>query len=1335
MKCTKKILCFLLVALMIVPAFSGLIAFAAAEYSFKEDSSKAYEVTDGVFYSEYTLSSGIYENVYVSASALEFNTDDYMVVAYGGAAGGAAYLANQYRLATEDGYEVVGAINGSFFSMDTSGHGNYGYLNEYLISGGEIYSADNGNTASEFGGAVAFMSDGTFVNVADSCLSFGLYINGQAVPGGLGHVNKYGGRYNPDNWGNGFYYFDAHSGDLYYDTSADSTGKVYGEMVSQALTFENIPGYQVLCRKVDGSRLSVDSTLRGEVISVSNDAYRTKLAEDEFILFVKEGSPNVSYVKGLAAGDPIDITATELGSKASGVTSEADSVIGICGYLVKDGKNLTTSASFNSGAAHSNTTKARWTAFGIKADGSYVFFTTEGASTGSDGSVTLQDVAKAMMEMGCVDVLRLDGGGSSGMYVCDDGTGKAGFKQYSGRSIADCLLIVKRSSPALQKGKTELQTLTSEYEKKTGKAYKTAVAEAKEVLGSKTSVTGDFYRAYCALQSVATAEAILTAAAEDAKTAVKDDYAVTVWNTIQTLKKEADALLKGDPTLAEMEKVGTALRSALSSNGPYENNLALGKKYTNKTASNPTYVDTNNSEMTDGFYGSASSAYDPAWAGWNSDNVFTIDLGEVYDDITLFKIHALQLTSWGINVPSKITVAVSTDGKTFTDVGDFPDPEGLTRKEEGSTYTLSLELEKGVKARYVRVTPKRISFFFWSEIEVIRHEIAPNYVVPTVSLDKGDVNTKDVPVINKNWGDGTDKITLIQNPNCTHTGMDVVLDLDLGGTKKINGAALGFYHCAAVMIGYPESDITILVSKDGKTYTEVGTFTLQEAGMKLDNYGTVKSVFVFDEVEAKYVRFLFNGGSSRPVLGASPADGKVNWEFLALTGVTVSDASKHTHSYKEEIIVKATFSTPGTKKMACSCGYDEVVSYKLPVQPEKPAALPSGAFTLDYAGYKHAGEFSIVAGDNMTVAELTALGNNGTSRDMNYAYIIVVDGKGIVIQSWCELAVAKSDVVCPEGGYIISYNGNKNGYADLKKVQVGQQVTLINLDVDVFRGLEGNMKLTNAGFTVGEPVDIPDDPVDPPSDDPVDPPSDDPVDPPSDDPVEPVDPTEDWIGTAEKGADGNYVADVPYGYAWILNYVDGKIVGEDITVCTTDEAYKACNPNWAITIFLEKQDDGTYVALQNAIVTPGNADAITIGENQIALVVHSSASNDDNPAYSNWMGKVVAMSVKKGDVFEIIGDMEAVKAVIPEEEPVDPPSEDPGASSEPSDESSEEPDESSEEPEESSEEVTSTPATSTPAESSAPADDESSALPIILIVVVVVVVAAVVVIILIKRKK
>ncbi len=1071
MKCTKRFLCFLLSLLTVVSACGGVFS-SAAEYSFVETEDAAYEVAPGVFYSEYTVSSGVYDNVYVSASALEFNVDDYVVVAYGGAAGGAAYLANQYRLATEDGYEVVGAINGSFFSMDSGSteHGNYGYLNEYLVSGGEIFSADNGNAASEFGGAVAFNSDGTLVNVTDSCLSFDLYINGKSIPGGVGHINKYGGRYNPSNWGNGFYYFDTHSGDLYYDTSKDENGNVYGEMISQALTFENCPGYQVLCRKLDNTLLSIDSTLRAEVISVSTDSYGTKLAEDEFILFVKQGSPNVSYVKDLIAGDEISITASELGAKASGITSQADSIIGICGYLVKDGVNLTLNNSFNTGAAHSNTTKARWTAFGIKADGSYVFFTTEGASTGSDGSVTLQDVAKAMIEMGCVDVIRLDGGGSSAMYVCNTGNGNPGFKQSSSRSIGDCLLVVKRSSPALQKGRDELSALVEAYKDKTGKAYAEALDAAKAVLDNKTSITSDYARALTALQNVEKVENALISAIEQAGKVDEDDYAVTIWNTIQALKAQGEALLAGDPTAAEMEEVGTALLSALTNTGEYENNLALGKPYTSTQASNSTYPDTDGRELTDGMYGSAASATAATWAGWNSDAVFTIDLGEVYDDITTFRIHALQLTSWGINVPSKITVSVSEDGKTFTDVAAIPDPEGLTRKEEGAAYTLELILEEGVKARYVKITPKRISFFFWSEIEVVRNEIAPNYVVPQVDVPVEGILTDNVTDVNANWNAGADSknVCLIQNTNCTHTHMDVSVNYDLGGTKKINGATLYFYHCAGVMIGYPEGDVTILSSTDGKTYTEIGTFALEKADLAVGSYGTVKSLFVFDTVEAAYVKFQFKVGSNRTVLGEA-VDGKINWEFVALTEVDVSDESVHVHEFEAEVLSQPTLSVPGEKKYTCSCGGTYTEAYPLPVQPEVLEELPKDAYTLDYAGYKHAGEFSIVAGDNMTVAELTALGNDGVSRDMNYAFIIVVDADGMVIQTWYKLAEAKSDVVCPEGGYIISYNGNKAGYDKLQNIEVGYQVKLINIDVDAFRGWEGNMKLTQAGFTAGVP--------------------------------------------------------------------------------------------------------------------------------------------------------------------------------------------------------------------------------------------------------------------------
>jgi hypothetical protein len=143
-----------------------------------------------------------------------------------------------------------------------------------------------------------------------------------------------------------------------------------------------------------------------------------------------------------------------------------------------------------------------------------------------------------------------------------------------------------------------------------------------------------------------------------------------------------------------------------------------------------------------------------------------------------------------------------------------------------------------------------------------------------------------------------------------------------------------------------------------------------------------------------------------------------------------------------------------------------------------------------------------------------------------------------------------------------------------------------------------------------------------------------------------------WENTLVEGEDGNYSCEVPYGYTWTVNYVDGTIAGEDVTVCTTQDAYNACNPNWAITVYLEKQADGTYVALQDAIVCPGSAAAagIEVGGDKIALVAHSAYSN---PNGSNWQSKVVAMSVKAGDVFTVSDDMLTVVAVDPNA-PVEP---------------------------------------------------------------------------------
>ncbi len=130
--------------------------------------------------------------------------------------------------------------------------------------------------------------------------------------------------------------------------------------------------------------------------------------------------------------------------------------------------------------------------------------------------------------------------------------------------------------------------------------------------------------------------------------------------------------------------------------------------------------------------------------------------------------------------------------------------------------------------------------------------------------------------------------------------------------------------------------------------------------------------------------------------------------------------------------------------------------------------LPADAIILDYAGYIHDAYFVILAGDNMTVGELTTLGI-GAEKDMNYFAVAVVDAYDRITELHLTLgrpAGVKTDVVCPEGGYIIGLNGNKEGYKIFESVQVGDEIDLYNIDVEEFRGVEGNQKLENVGFVI-----------------------------------------------------------------------------------------------------------------------------------------------------------------------------------------------------------------------------------------------------------------------------
>ncbi|MBO5869335.1 MAG: bacterial Ig-like domain-containing protein, partial [Clostridia bacterium] len=169
------------------------------------------------------------------------------------------------------------------------------------------------------------------------------------------------------------------------------------------------------------------------------------IQSDKFVLYVKSSSNFATSLKNLKAGDDISIQVNETNAAARPAMENALSTITNVGWLVKNGVDQTRIQSEIGG--HGVTMQLRQTVFGQKPDGTYIFLTTEGAATGTDGSLTLRDAADYFISQGCTNVIRMDGGGSSGMYVKNKaGTGSAGYTQQSQRAVADSILIVKQSS-------------------------------------------------------------------------------------------------------------------------------------------------------------------------------------------------------------------------------------------------------------------------------------------------------------------------------------------------------------------------------------------------------------------------------------------------------------------------------------------------------------------------------------------------------------------------------------------------------------------------------------------------------------------------------------------------------------------------------------------------------------------------------------------------------------------------------------------------------------------------------------------------------------------------
>ena len=414
------------------------------------------------------------------AHVMEFNpSTGLMPMGYVRYAGSSSTLKKQTEGAKQDGYDVYGMINGEFFSPET---GNHGTLTGRMISNGRIISDHFGNDEFSF----VIDKDGKF-SFVQSQLAYHFYIEGKEVGSSIIHrINK---RYNGD-WGyDPFCYFDSSCG-----TKTD--------------TVSSYKGVEVVFNKLNGTELVAEGILEGEVVSVNTDTYGTSFADNQFVLYAYANSAYATYLSNLKAGQKVQIYAEELNEDAKEIMKKANTTMAATYPLIIDGQD-TANKPMNPCGELSFTEEAQRTAIGVKADGSYVYFVSSGRSHkgyGPGRGLTIPEVRTAMRELGCVNAVNLDGGGSSTLNF--GGTNKYVTED---RPVGNVMMIVSRNdattSPDAKAALNDwIYNATSELNKGTytgeqEELVQTVVQNANAVYNDGNSMTGEFVRATMDIRS------------------------------------------------------------------------------------------------------------------------------------------------------------------------------------------------------------------------------------------------------------------------------------------------------------------------------------------------------------------------------------------------------------------------------------------------------------------------------------------------------------------------------------------------------------------------------------------------------------------------------------------------------------------------------------------------------------------------------------------------------------------------------------------------------------------------------------------------------------------
>lgn len=298
------------------------------------------------------------------------------------------------------GYNVVGAVNADF------GESN-GVPTGMVVENGVYKSSPEGNSAIAFSDGRAFVSEKPEVE-----LTFTNEENGYEYT--TEHLNK---------------------------SRTDYGAYVFSEYFSTVSTRTSGDGWFVRFEVLGGDELTLGGEVELIVTEINTDGGSVSIGGDNLILTASDAAALGMVAESFEVGDRVTLEISCSDSRLE----DADWVSGCGNILALDGE-IYDQDRWNSEVTDANPR----TAIGIKSDGTVVYHVLDGRSSLSVGA-TLEELAQDMLSMGCIDVVNLDGGGSSVMSLRVPGID--GFTVVNDpsdgrlRSVSSYILFVTDSDP------------------------------------------------------------------------------------------------------------------------------------------------------------------------------------------------------------------------------------------------------------------------------------------------------------------------------------------------------------------------------------------------------------------------------------------------------------------------------------------------------------------------------------------------------------------------------------------------------------------------------------------------------------------------------------------------------------------------------------------------------------------------------------------------------------------------------------------------------------------------------------------------------------------------